>query len=731
MTKGLDREQERLFTLMADADSRENLRVNHPEEYRQAQSDPAVQGALRKYKPEETNLTEARKALGGEVIDDDYLRRVYDKYTGGINQRETAGARGITAYDRVIRPQKADKYSREAEAEYHYQNGLHEFGPAFGTKYVATMIKVARDWVARDFLSKAEALDPGEYMPRQIEYNGKTYYSPEAARDMRAASKGKVDTYGIYSPQANSTRFLGPRAITDALSGLDARDEGATSGVRRFLQEQVVGLGFGVPHGANIVRRLTQTAPGGAVDPRGWLTAAKAAFSQELKQRALRGVDDPMFDLLAQYGAISSRSQISLFRRYAGGNFNPANWMKPFAKVGHDWLFNPGGFDQRARLAVGDLVKSQHPEFSGSRIAQAVNETLGSYNRANWTAVQKQVGKFLLFPGWDMSSMNWVLRNPIKTTLPPAMIVWAANQAIHALGGNRESDKNDLSNIHIGDRTLNTNLIREPLGRALGGAPLRLGQALAQGKSLSAAGAEASRGLGQDISRPLGMLAPYIGLPIELATNRERIGGSREIVKGSDFYTPGKYLPVSAGLEKLAGHAVMRMLPQTDRAKQASEGGEFDLAQWAGGNLGVYNYKQGGEERLRQKVAQANSYAQAKSAVLKSNPQAVRELFTSDPDAAVYIVARPDMQKVLGELRKVDQAKELIASSGAGAERKQQAIARLDAYRQQQEQRAAKVDDAVETLLQRVRQRGSAPARRPMLLPNLSGPSIAPRIARP
>ncbi len=47
----LSRAQERLFTLMADADSRENLRVNHPQEYAQAQRDPAIQEALKKYKP--------------------------------------------------------------------------------------------------------------------------------------------------------------------------------------------------------------------------------------------------------------------------------------------------------------------------------------------------------------------------------------------------------------------------------------------------------------------------------------------------------------------------------------------------------------------------------------------------------------------------------------------------------------------------------------------------------
>jgi hypothetical protein len=259
VTAGLNREQERLFTLMADADSRENLRTNHTDEYRRAERDPAIQAALKKYKPEERKLTDARKAMGGQVIDDDYLRRVYDKYTAGINKRDSSG-KTITAYDRVIRPQKADKLGREAEAEYHYQHGLHEFGPAFGTKYVATMIKLTRDQAAREFLSKATALDQGDNFPQQIEYNGKVYYSPDAARDIRAAGKRRVETYGTYSPtpypskeapQRNlafaAKRFLGPRAVTDALNGLDAAGPHDPSAIKRFFQEQVVGLGFGIP----------------------------------------------------------------------------------------------------------------------------------------------------------------------------------------------------------------------------------------------------------------------------------------------------------------------------------------------------------------------------------------------------------------------------------------------------------------------------------------------------
>lgn len=720
VTAGLGREQERLFTLMADADSRENLRANHPEEYRQAQSDPAIQAALKKYRPEERKLTEAREALGGKTIDDDYLRRVYDKYTAGINKRDSSG-KGITAYDRVIRPQRADKLGREAEAEYHYQNGLHEFGPAFGTKYVATMTKVTRDQAAREFLSKATALEQGDDFPRQIEYNGKVYYSPDAARDIREAGKRRVETYGTYSPtpfpsketpQRNlsfaANRYLGPRAVTDALNGLDAPGASDPSSIKRFFQEQTVGLGFGVPHMFNILRRVTQSAPGGAINPAGWVRALKVAFSRELKARGISGVDDPTFDRLARFGAISSDSEVSSFKKFIGGNLNPANWIRPFSKIGHDILFKPGALDQRARLYIADLVKSQHPEFSDSKITQAVNEQLGNYNRANWTKMQTKLARFVLFPGWDMSSFNWVLRHPIKTSVPPALLIWTANQAINAMGGNRESEKNDFFAIHAGNRAFSTGLIREPLGRVLGGPPLRFAQALVEGKSPSRAVTEASRGLATDVTHPLGMLRPDLGLAIELGTNRERIGGAREITQSSDFSTPGRILP-NAGLDKILWHAATRMLPQFGRVAQATEDtGKIDIPQALGGNLGVYNYKVDAQDRLRKKMAVASDYAQSKTAVMRRDPQALREMFTNDPDAAVYLAFRPYIQQSLGQLRKIDQAKEIISTSAEAPERKRAAIAALEKAREQEMTRADKVDRAVDLVLKRVHERRSS-----------------------
>jgi hypothetical protein len=95
----------------------------------------------------------------------------------------------------------------------------------------------------------------------------------------------------------------------------------------------------------NILRRVMQSASGGVANPVGWVRALKVAFSRELKARGISGVDDPTFDRLAKFGAIASDSEVSSFKKFAGGNLNPANWLRPFSKVGHDILFKPGAID--------------------------------------------------------------------------------------------------------------------------------------------------------------------------------------------------------------------------------------------------------------------------------------------------------------------------------------------------------------------------------------------------
>jgi hypothetical protein len=259
-----------------------------------------------------------------------------------------------------VRPARPDKLGREAEVEYYYKNGLHEFGPSFGTKFIATHLQSLRDQVAREFLNKATQLAPGASEPRSIEYNGERYYRPDIAREMRDAGEKNVKAYDRYDPtagekfpQAADGKFLGPREVVRSLNDFGRQEESRPGALRRFFQEQVIGFGFGAPHIANIMRRVTQSVPGGALNPKGWADAWRVAFDKELRERGVKGLNDPTFDMLAERGAITTGEMQGL-REYIGGNLNPANWARAMAQVGHKILFEPGsaggfgGIDQRA-----------------------------------------------------------------------------------------------------------------------------------------------------------------------------------------------------------------------------------------------------------------------------------------------------------------------------------------------------------------------------------------------
>jgi hypothetical protein len=119
-------------------------------------------------------------------------------------------------------------------------------------------------------------------------------------------------------------------------------------------------------------------------------------------------------------------------------------------------------------------------------------------------------------------------------------------------------------------------------------------------------------------------------------------------------------------------------------------------------------YRVDAESRLRKKGGIAADYAQSKSALLKQNPQAIREMFASDPDAAVYLAFRSHIQQSLGMLRKIDQAKEVISASSESAERKRAAIAALDKARAQEVLKADKLDRAVDLVLKRIHEQRSS-----------------------
>jgi len=688
----LSRAQERLFTLMADADSRENLRMNHPEEFLQAQNDPAIQKALGRYRPLERELTTLREKMGGQTLEQDYLRRVYDKYVAGVNKAEAPGTpeRGTSAFDRVIRPQRTDKLSREATSEYHYENGLHEFGPAFATKFIATHLKALRDQVAREFMDKATMLPVGASEPRYIEYNGARYYRPDVAKDLRDAGAKNVKTYDRYDPTAGEKfpvpvdgKYLGPRDLVKSLTDFGRREESEPGALRRFFQEQILGFGFGVPHIANIMRRVSQTVPGGAVNPVGWARAWKVVLSKELRDRGISGLEDPTFDMLAKHGAIST-GEVSNLKAYMGGNLNPANWARSFAQVGHKFLFEPtaakgfGGLDQRARLYVADLVKSQRPNLSDAKVAEAVRNQLGDYNRANWTDQQKMLSRFMMFPGWDFSSVRWVLQHPVKTTVPPALMVLLANRTLNHFGQNREEDRDDISNIHIGDRSYGTSLLRESVARNLFRPAIAFAQSKMRGESNQRAFDAASSGIRAGAGGLLSMLRPDLSGFLALATNRQALFSSKEIVSQKDWGLPGKILP-SKALEKQAVFTVRHALPALDRILDSGE--DVDLKSFVGGNLGVPNYRDDAEMRLKRNAAEANRVYSNVSKLAKTDPQQAMKML-KDPDNAAYALFHHDLNQMTTALRKIDQVRETVDASKIPDAEKQSRLKTLNNARQ-------------------------------------------------
>jgi hypothetical protein len=713
----LSREQERLFSLMADADSRENLKTNHAEEYQKALKDPDIQEALTKYRPIEQQLTATRERLGGATLDRDYLRRVYDQHIAGINQAEALGTseRATTAFDRVIQPQRLGNMSREATAEYHYEHGLHEFGPAFGTKFLGTTLRALEDRVARDFISKATEVKPGEAEPRSITYRGEKYYRPDLAREMRDAGQKDIQAYdrydptaGVKYPQQGASKFLGPQEIVRTLNDYGSRRDVPAGPLRRFFQEQILGFGFGIPHVANILRRVTQSVPLGAANPEGWARAWQVAFGKELRERGIKGIDDPTFDRLMQQGAITTGEMANL-KAYLGGNLNPANWARTLAGVGHKLIFEPGSFgglggvDQRARLYVADLVKSQNPGMSDSELARAVNTQLGDYNRANWSDRQKFLGKFMMFPGWDASSMRWVIQHPIKTTVPPALLIWTANQILNRYGQNRPEDASDIQNIHFGDRSIGLTILRESMGRNLMRPAFNYAQSRIRGETGQRPLAEVARGVTQGIGGVIGMMRPDVTLGLDVAMNRQSPFSSKELISKGDWNQEGKVLP-NLALEKLAAITVRHALPQLDRLLDSNE--EIDFRSFAGGNLGMPNYKQGGEQRLKRNAAEAAEVSQTLSRLAKTKPEMARE-FIRDPDNAAYTLFHRDIERMASTLKRIDQAKDAVSSAkNLNAEEKKARLTQIDKARENLVRNADGLDRLLFERKQEMRSKG-------------------------
>lgn len=708
---GLSREQEKGFVLLADQASNDWLNENHHDEWLKYQDDPDIEEALGKYRPYESQLREAQRALGGPVIEEDYLRRVYTKHVAGVGKEHGGASEGVK-FDRVVTPQMANKKGRMASPEYYYKYGLHEFGPSFASRYIATHLKLLESAIAADFMSKATKLDQGDSLPAFIDYNGERYFSPEAiklikmSRSTREEGKqiaeelgleqlpkpGELKPYAIYTPftgsrlefaaqsmaenairtgeqasrikpsemtiedigqmqgraQANAgqgygvlhnlgIKYLGPREIVDAMErdGRDivpqwVRDWGKMTGplVGAIRQQLLI---TGIPHIKNILRRVMQNSPGAQLDPRSWYRAWRILFSKELKERALMGPGDPTFDALLKHAGISDQGVIS-YDHYLNWNFTEGNWKNlwhareaveeafsepgvkgkltgvsrlageairaiPTSKVGkwwHDQLFGPGGLDPRARIYLADLIRSQEPGITDAELAERLNDQLGRYARSSWTDLHRAMAPFMMFPGWNYSSANWVLKHPLRSVLPAAFLILLANMVLRHYHKNREKDKTDYKRLHVGGRSWSDTLFRERLAMddPLVQIPLDYAQAKLRGKRSGEALGIALSGLTGDAGALLGEANPLVTLPIEVGTNKRNLYDQRALFNRRDFRHRGKVIPEKLGgkgTEGLIRYGAGKVFPQIDLA-YPDEGRGMDPLEFLGRNVGTSNF---------------------------------------------------------------------------------------------------------------------------------------------
>jgi hypothetical protein len=652
---GADHAKERLAALWADADSRANLQKNHPQEYQQAATDPEVQAIVQRYQKFEQELTNERAQLGFKTLPGDYLRRVYDEHLSG-------GKSGTQPFEKAVSFQDLPNKSRQASAEWHYQNGRHEFGPSYGTKYIAQKMIALDRAVVNQMAREGQVVPKNSSLPKSIQFAGKTYYSPEEAR----AAKSK-DVYGVYDP-LKTTKFkigenvvLAPREITDAAAreGRYTPIDYKPGALKTGLQKGVIGLGFGVPHAfANIPRRIMNSYSLGAANPLGWARTFKVIFGKELRARSEAGMKDPVLRELVNRGAARLDSEgTDVGSKWAG-----LRW-------GHDLIFNPGtikglgGVDVRARMDYADRLINSNPKMKWSDIADKVEGQFGQYTKENWTKTQGSAAHVVAFPGWIYSSIRAGLEHPIRNTAGAAAIIYSLNQALYKAGMNRREDKDDISRIHVGNYAVSPTVFSEPFSKATALPAMMAAQPLIRGGSSREVIDTFLENIPKQSGKVLYNLVPYYAAPIELAFNRQYAGSEREIYRQGAFDRKGKVF--SEGTEALLRHTATRIIPQMGRLAPEGEA-SFDLPSFLGSQAGLPMFRQDAEQRLQRNVGITNKASRLWGDYKAQQPQNRGELLKSEPTLALDLRFQPIFEHLTKGMRRIDN--EIMAHPEAKAQ---------------------------------------------------------------
>jgi hypothetical protein len=291
-------------------------------------------------------------------------------------------------------------------------------------------------------------------------------------------------------------------------------------------------------------------------------------------------------------------------------------------------------------------------------------------------------------------------------------MVMLANRALHSFGLDREEDKYDISTVHVGDRAFGVTLLRESMARNLFRPALNYAQAKIRGESDSRALDAAGRGAISGAGGLLGMARPDLSGFVALATNRQAVFSGKELISRKDLDTPGKILP-SKALENIAVLTVRHALPALDRMLDSNQ--DIDLRTFAGGNLGLPNYRDDAEKRLIRDTAEAGRIYQQVQKLGKTNPEQARQ-FLKDPDNATYALFYRDFAGMTRTLNRIDQAKEAVEGGKLSDAEKQN---RLQAIEKARANVLAHADGLSRLLFERREKTRSS--SRPGLLPGLLG----------
>lgn len=688
--------KERLAVLMSDANSRENLRVNHPAEYAQAVNDPQVQGIMRRYKSYAQELTDQRMKRGGATVSDDYVRRVYDNH---ISES------GAAPYEKAVSGRGLPNQQRKASAEYYYQKGTHEFGPSYGSKYVSEgLISLDKD-IVQQMLNEGTIHPKDQPLPNSINYSdGKTYYSPEQAKII-----GSKDVYSRFDPlktlkfKIGDHVILAPKDIVDMASATEQPPKFTPNWAIRSIQKGVIGLSGGIPHVANIARRTINSFEGGMVNPRGAKAVFKVLFDKELRQRAEAGPSDPTMRELARRGAT----------RFDLENSLPQS-KNPLMRFGHDLLYKPGsvgglgGIQQRAQMYYADRLIHENPKMTWDQVSQNVENLYGKASKQNWTKTQQTIGNLVPFPGWLYSSIQQGLKHPLRATVGAAAMIYGLNQAINKMGGNRQEDAQDISRIHVGDYSFSPTVFNEPFAKVVAGPALDAAQTAIRGGSNREIGNTAMRSVVRSGAKSLNTLLPYYAAPLEVMYNRPFAGTEKEIFNDEAWDQKGKSgLPVA--VENIVKHVGTRIIPQMDRVVpegQASPSLTSSLIGLAGSQVGLATFRQDAQSRLLRNLASTGEASHTVDTYKAQRPTDLPQLFQNEPALALDNSFHAQFEVIQKRLKQIDDAEVAMPDKKAELDTARTALLSAadeinDTYQKVREQQInAKTDKPIDKIKQ-------------------------------